>query len=113
MAARLPHRAVVALAGQAGSAYSAGAALAESLRTLGIETIWLGSVDDAWAIAEAVSEKQADAVELCLSEHARGGVVLVRDLLRELIKRDRRDVSIVVHRVPAPARSSEVTRAGL
>jgi hypothetical protein len=28
-------------------------------------------------------------------------VVIVRDLLRELIKRDRRDVSIVVHRVPA------------
>jgi len=106
MAVRLPRRAVVALAGRTDGDDGAATTLAESLRTMDIETICLGSVDSAARIASVVSDVKADAVELCLCEGA-AGVVLVRDLLRELIRLDRRDVSIVVHRVPAaPARSN-------
>jgi methylmalonyl-CoA mutase cobalamin-binding subunit len=100
MAVRMPRRAVVAAAGLRGTHDATVSALAESLTALDIDTICLGPVDSATRIATAVSETQADAVELCLCEGA-AGVVIVRDLLRELIKRDRRDVSIVVHRVPA------------
>jgi methylmalonyl-CoA mutase cobalamin-binding subunit len=102
MAVRMPRRAVVAVAGHRDADDAAVTTLTESLETLDIETVWLGSVGDASHIATAVSETDADAVELCLCEGA-AGVLLVRELLRELIRRDRRDVSIVVHRVPAAA----------
>jgi methylmalonyl-CoA mutase cobalamin-binding subunit len=100
MAVRMPRRAVVAAAGLRGAHDEAASALAETLTALDIDTICLGPVDSAMRIASAVSETHADAVELCLCEGA-AGVIIVRDLLRELIRRDRREVSIVVHRVPA------------
>jgi methylmalonyl-CoA mutase cobalamin-binding subunit len=105
MAVRMPRRAIVAVAGRRSPGDTAVETLTESLSALDIETVCLGAVDSAVSIATAVTEEQADAVELCLCDGA-PGVPLVRDLLRELIRRDRHDVSIVVHRVPgAPAES--------
>jgi methylmalonyl-CoA mutase cobalamin-binding subunit len=105
MAVRMPRRAIVAVAGRRAADDTAVEKLTESLSALDIETICLGEVDSAVSIATVVSEQRADAVELCLCDGA-AGVPLVRDLLRELIRRDRHDVSIVVHRVPgAPARA--------
>lgn len=80
-------------AGRTGETVSRG--LDRSLRELGIQTTYLGGPENARGIAAAVAEEQADTVELCLG---RGGVTLLRDLLRELSRSGRRHVSIVVHR---------------
>jgi methylmalonyl-CoA mutase cobalamin-binding domain/chain len=71
--------------------------LAESLTELGVEARYLGREDRAREIAAVVAAEQIDAVELCLTPGA--GVLLLRELLRELIRIGRRDVSIVVHKV--------------
>lgn len=97
MSVRRPRRAVVVLAGSVPTNHGPAQALVESLAKLGVETTYLGSEQDAHQIAAAVVEKRADAVELCLA--GGGGVLLLRELLRELIQIGRRDVSIVVHRV--------------
>jgi hypothetical protein len=74
--------------------------LLATLAELGVEAVQLGQERDHRRIAEAVLECGADSVELYLG--GRGGVPFLRALLRELIGLGRRDVSIVVHRVPAP-----------
>ena len=75
---------------------STAQALASSLRALGVETTYIGWRENARQIAAAVDSEGADAVELCVGD---GGVLLLRDLLRELRTVGRGDVSIVVHRV--------------
>jgi methylmalonyl-CoA mutase cobalamin-binding domain/chain len=72
--------------------------MAASLEELGVETVYLGREERPEQIAAVVVEERADAVELCFA--CGRGVLLLRQLLRELIRRGRRDVSIVVHRVP-------------
>jgi methylmalonyl-CoA mutase cobalamin-binding subunit len=73
-------------------------ALTRALDKFGVETRYLGSERDAAQIAAAVADTGSDAVELCLAGD-RGGVLVIRALLRELSALGRRDVSIVVHRV--------------
>jgi methylmalonyl-CoA mutase cobalamin-binding domain/chain len=90
-------RSVVALAGSVRTGDGAARALATRLDQLGIETTYLGREESARRIAAAVADEGADAVELCLA--GTGGVLLLRELLRELSDVGRRDVSIVVHRV--------------
>lgn len=97
-AIRRPRRSVIVLAGSGRTSDRPVRALAASLGELGVETIYLGREQRADRIATVVVEERADAVEVCLA--GSGGVVLLRDLLRELIKIGRRDVSIVVHRSP-------------
>jgi methylmalonyl-CoA mutase cobalamin-binding subunit len=105
MRLRRPRRSLVVLAGAAPTSDDQGRALVEALGGLGIETTYLGWEDSAQRIAAAAVEQRADAVELCLA--GARGVLLLRELLRELIRVGRRDVSIVVHRPQAcPARSS-------
>jgi hypothetical protein len=87
---------VVVLSGGTRAGDGVARALAESLSTLRIETTYLGRRESAREIASAIADLRADAVELCLGG---GGVRLLRDLLRELERIGRRDVSIVVHRV--------------
>jgi hypothetical protein len=55
----------------------------------------LGREQDGRRIAAAAARENADAVEVVLLG---GGVLLLRELLRELIRIGRRDVSIVAHR---------------
>jgi hypothetical protein len=84
----------------AGSAEARGATvrrLLQSLGDLGVETVYLVGEDSAGRIAEVVAREEADAVELFLV--GRGGVPLLRELLRELTRVGRRAVSIVPHRV--------------
>jgi methylmalonyl-CoA mutase cobalamin-binding subunit len=90
-------RAVVVLAGTDASDERAAWALASSLTRTGVEVSYLGHADCARRIADAVAVKRADTVELVLA--GRGGVPLLRQLLRDLIDVGRRDVSIVVHRM--------------
>ena len=72
-------------------------ALAASLVELGIVTTYLPSETSAPRIAAEAAAHGADAIELCL---ARGnGIPLLRELLRELGRIGRQDVSIVIHRV--------------
>lgn len=96
-AERRPRRCIVAIAGGGIIDDKPARALAASLVEMGIETIYLGREGDVERIAAAVVNRGADSVELCLSGY--GGVVLIRNLLRELIRLGRRDVSIVIHRV--------------
>lgn len=106
MAVRRPRRSLVVLAGGTGASDSdhGARALVASLGAIGIEAVYLGREESAQRIATAVAEENADAVELLL---AAGGVLLLRELLRELIRLGRRDVSIVVHRAePVPAGAS-------
>lgn len=72
-------------------------AFAESLGELGVETTYLGREESAQRIAAVAADERADSVELCFAPGA--GVLLLRELLRELIEIGRREVSIVVHRV--------------
>src|SRR4051812_26602308 len=88
-------RCVVVLAGHVRTGERAAQALTQSLFALGIQAKYLGREDSAHRIAAAVANERADAVELCLGG---GGVPLLRELLRELARVGRRDVSIVVHR---------------
>jgi methylmalonyl-CoA mutase cobalamin-binding subunit len=62
-----------------------------------VDVVYLGRENSARRIAAISAEEEADAVELCLERT--GGVLLLRELLRELTQLGRRDVSIVVHRV--------------
>lgn len=94
---RRRHRSLVVSVGDARGSDGAARALASALGDVGIETRYLGQQSCAREIALSVVDAEADAVELCLT--GGGGVALLRDLLRELTRRDRRGVSIVVHRV--------------
>jgi hypothetical protein len=93
--ARRRRRSVVAVAGSTTSETAADRLLA-MLTELGVQPTYLGREEDVGRIAAAVAEQRADAVDLCLGRH--GGVVVVRNLLRELSRVGRRDVSIVIHR---------------
>jgi methylmalonyl-CoA mutase cobalamin-binding domain/chain len=96
MSVQRPRRAVVVLAGSGRVNDGHARGLAERLGELGVQTRYLGREQSAHRIAAVVVEERADAVELCLA--GAGGVLLLRELLRELIQVGRRDVSIVVHR---------------
>jgi methylmalonyl-CoA mutase cobalamin-binding domain/chain len=93
---RCPRRALVVLAGNGAHDEREARRLIGSLADLGIEARYLGRETNARDIASAAAEQGADAIEVCLT--GGGGVILLRDLLRELIAIGRRDVSIVVHR---------------
>jgi methylmalonyl-CoA mutase cobalamin-binding domain/chain len=87
----------VVLAGERRGGERPARALAESLALVGIEAIYIGHEPSPARIAQAAVSRSADAVELCLA--GGGGVLLLRQLLRELDRIGRRDLSLVVHRV--------------
>ena len=62
-----------------------------------METVYLGREGNAARIAAVVVDERADAIEVCLT--GGGGVMLLRELLRELARAGRSDVSIRVHRI--------------
>lgn len=71
--------------------------MAASLAGVGIEAVYIGREGNPAQIARAAVSEAADAVELCLA--GSGGVLIIRELLRELDRIGRRDVSLVLHRV--------------
>jgi methylmalonyl-CoA mutase cobalamin-binding subunit len=97
MAVRRPRRALVVAVGSRGLGEASALNLIESLNELGVETVFIGSEECPSRIATTAASERADAVEVCLAGGA--GVAFLRQLLRELIRVGRRDVSIVVHRV--------------
>jgi methylmalonyl-CoA mutase cobalamin-binding subunit len=92
-----PRRALVVLAGTARVCDSDVQTLISSLRELGIDATCLQDWHSVSRIAAAVADAQADTLELCVKGNS--GVLLIRELLRELIAIGRRDVSVIVHRV--------------
>ena len=62
----------------------------------GIEPIYVGRERSPAQIARTAVAEAADAVELCLGA---GGVLIIRELLRELDRIGRRDISLVLHRM--------------
>jgi methylmalonyl-CoA mutase cobalamin-binding subunit len=112
MSVRRPRRSLVVLAAGGSVGDAAITRLTATLAELGIEAMYLGREPNARRIAAAAVDRCADAVELCLCGN--GGVVILRDLLRELIELGRRDVSIVVHRVePVGRRPLRLSRHSL
>jgi methylmalonyl-CoA mutase cobalamin-binding domain/chain len=111
MATRRPRKSLVVLACD-GAEDNSARLIATALAEIGVETTYLGREQTAERIARAAADERADAVELCLSQDA--GVQLLRELLRELIRIGRRDVSIVVHRIEPRhgRRRREVARDG-
>lgn len=98
MSLRLRQRSsVVVFAGDSRGSDHGALALANGLRSAGVEILYLGREGSARRIAAAASDAGADAVEVCVA--GGGAAALLRDLLRELKQLDRRGVSIVVHRV--------------
>jgi methylmalonyl-CoA mutase cobalamin-binding subunit len=75
----------------------AARALTDSLSGFGVEATYVGIHEDAEPIAAAAVAARADSVEVCLRRGT--GIPILRDLLRELIRIGKREVSIVVHRV--------------
>jgi methylmalonyl-CoA mutase cobalamin-binding subunit len=71
--------------------------VAASLGDAGVIVSYLGQERSVHRIAGTAADMQADAVEVCLA--GRGGIGLLRELLHELNRPGRREVSIVVHRV--------------
>jgi methylmalonyl-CoA mutase cobalamin-binding domain/chain len=104
-----PRRSLVVVAGTGDADDRAVEGLISTLGGLSVETIYLGREQRPSRIATVVAEQQADAIELCLA--GAGGVLLLRDLLRELIQIGRRDVSIVVHRMETPRSAAVRARA--
>jgi methylmalonyl-CoA mutase cobalamin-binding domain/chain len=102
MAIRRSRRAVVVFAASERASDRPARELAASLEGMGIETSYLGYVQDARRIASVAAEEQADSIEVCLV--GGGGVLLLRELLRELTGVGRRDVSIVVHKSDSVSR---------
>jgi methylmalonyl-CoA mutase cobalamin-binding domain/chain len=96
-AIRRERRSVVVMAGDGRTSDRGARALAQSLADAGTPILYLGRARSAQQIAHAAAEAEADAVELCLP--GAGGVMLIRELLRELNGLGRRHVSLVVHRV--------------
>jgi methylmalonyl-CoA mutase cobalamin-binding domain/chain len=90
-------RSVVVVAGQTRTSDRGAQALASSLHEAGVEVLYLGREQSARRIATCAADSCADAVEVCVV--GGGAVALLRDLLRELKRLDRRGISIVVHRV--------------
>jgi methylmalonyl-CoA mutase cobalamin-binding domain/chain len=94
---RRPHTSVVVLAGNGRGTEHGARALAGSLGATGIEIVYLGREPSARRIAASAADARADAVEVCIA--GGGGVSLLLELLRELRRLGRPQVSIVVHRV--------------
>jgi methylmalonyl-CoA mutase cobalamin-binding subunit len=88
---------VVVHVGEGRASDQGARALANALGEAGVEIVYLGREGSARHIAAVAADAGADAVEVCMAGGA--GVVVLRDLLRELVRLDRREVSIVVHRV--------------
>jgi methylmalonyl-CoA mutase cobalamin-binding domain/chain len=88
---------VVVFVGETRTSDGGAQAFARSLHDAGVEILYLGREASARRIAACAADACADAVEVCVA--GGGAVVLLRDLLRELKRLDRRGVSIVVHRV--------------
>jgi methylmalonyl-CoA mutase cobalamin-binding subunit len=95
---RRRRRSVVIVVGDVPAGDASARALTRSLDEAGVEATYLGRGDDMAHVAAVVCEQGADTVELCLGPV--GGVVVLRRLLRELTEAGRREVSIVVHRIP-------------
>lgn len=72
-------------------------ALSAELNATGFEALYVGEEQSAHRIAEIAAAENADAIELCLGTH--GGVRILRDLVRELDRLSRRQVSVVIHRI--------------
>ena len=83
--------------GDARGSDSAARALAGSLGETGVEIVYLGTQGSGRRIAASAAEAGVDAVEVCVA--GGGGVAVLRDLLRELTRLGRREISIVVHRL--------------
>jgi methylmalonyl-CoA mutase cobalamin-binding subunit len=96
--ARPRKRSLVVLAGRGHVDERGAHALMKSLGHVGIEAIYLAPESSPRRIATAAVAEQADAIELCIATHGGGGSIL-RELLRELDRLDRRQVRIVVHRM--------------
>jgi methylmalonyl-CoA mutase cobalamin-binding subunit len=96
-ATRRQRRSIVVLAGEGVVSEAAPRALKESLAAIGIDAVYIGQEANPTRIARLAVREAADAVELCLV--GRRGVLILRELLRELERLGRRDVSLVVHRV--------------
>jgi methylmalonyl-CoA mutase cobalamin-binding subunit len=90
---RRPRTSVVVFVGETRANDRGAQALARSLHEAGVEILYLGRERSATCAADV----RADAVEVCVA--GGGAVALLRELLRELTRLDRRGVSIVVHRV--------------
>jgi methylmalonyl-CoA mutase cobalamin-binding subunit len=91
-------RSLVVLANEGRSIGESGArALAESLGQVGIDAVFFGQQSNAAQIVSVAVAENVDTIELCLPE--RGGVRVLRELLRELDRTHRRQMSVVVHRV--------------
>jgi len=88
---------VVAFAGETHASDQGAQALASSLHGAGVDILYLGREACARRIASCAADARADAVEVCVA--GGGAVMLLRDLLRELKRLDRRGISIVVYRV--------------
>ena len=96
-AAGTPRRSLVLLVGDERASEHGAKAFANDLAETGVEIVYLGRETNPRRIAARAAETNADAIEACVN--GSGGIVFLRDLLRELIRIDRRRVSIVVHRV--------------
>jgi methylmalonyl-CoA mutase cobalamin-binding domain/chain len=94
---RRPRTSVVVFVGETRANDRGAQALARSLHEAGVEILYLGRERSARRIATCAADVRADAVEVCVA--GGGAVALLRELLRELTRLDRRGVSIVVHRV--------------
>jgi methylmalonyl-CoA mutase cobalamin-binding subunit len=64
---------------------------------MGFDVTYMGHEMSGRSIAATAVEAGADSVEICLARS--GGVLVLRELLRELTSAGRRDTSIVVHRI--------------
>jgi methylmalonyl-CoA mutase cobalamin-binding domain/chain len=91
-------KSLVVLAGRGRFDERGALALVESLGTMGIETVYIGAEQSARRIATTAAEEHVDAIDVCMASGA-AGITILRDLLQELERVDRRSVSIVVHRV--------------
>jgi methylmalonyl-CoA mutase cobalamin-binding subunit len=89
---------VVVVAGGSTTSERPVLALVESLDKLGVEATYLGREERPDRIAASVVEHRADSVELCWLG-GRGLVLLLRVLLRELVRADRSQACVVVHRI--------------
>lgn len=94
---RRERTAVLVFVGDGPANDSVARRLAQSLDDVGVRVLYLGRQESARSIARAVVNARADALELCLGRTR--GVRLLRELLRELRHLDRRDVSIVIHKI--------------
>jgi len=94
---RRPRRGLVAIVGHIRTSDRHARAVADSLAEHGISASFLGRVDCPAQLATTIAHEDAGMVELFLASGR--GVAFLRDLLRELGRVGRQDVSIVVHRL--------------